>query len=88
MIKAEPSLSYGQYDQRAGIGKYLTYAVVFGAIFGIGWIGYTHGKKLEKAAIGEVKSSSHVIIEQQQGQTTTITQENRQWLNNIVTEGK
>ena len=88
MSDIEPSLSYGQYDERPRIGKYITYMVLTGAMFGLGWVGYMQGKALEKATLGEVRSSSHVIIEQKQGETTTITQENRQWLNNVVKEGK
>jgi len=88
MSSIEPSLSYGQYDERPKIGRCITYLVIIGAVVGVAWVGYIQGSALEKATIGEVKSSSHVIIEQKQGETMTITQENRQWLNNVVKEKK
>ncbi len=88
MSDIEPSLSYGQYDERPRIGRGITYLVIIGAVVGVTWVGYMQGKALERATVGKVKSSSHVIIEQRQGETTTITQENRQWLDNVVKEGK
>ena len=93
MDKIEPSLSYGNYDERPKLGKYVVYIILIGSIGVVGWMGYTGGKNLERAAIGEYKQTKklveeRVVIQQTEGQETTITQKNRRWLDNITKKGE
>ena len=88
MYEPEPSLSYGYYDERRLFGKLLKYAGIFGVLVLCCWLGLNGSRNLERAALSQVKESKHVTVEQSQGQTTTITQENKQWLNNVIKEEK
>ena len=84
-----PTVSYGQFDEPKSIKKVIFQGLtIFGicgtAIF-LGFNGSTH---LEHAAIGKATDAKKVRVEQKQGESTTITQENRKWLDNVVSEVK
>ena len=84
-----PTITYGQYDEPRSFKRIFWNGITLILVCACcAWFGLNGSMHLERAAIGEVEHTKKVIVKQKKGQTTTITQENRQWLDNVVSEVK
>ena len=81
------SLSYGLFDERPPIGRWLMMGIVFGAVGLVCYGGYYHGVKLEQAALGSPKPEAQATKKQEK-KANQITEGNREWLTSIAKGGE
>jgi hypothetical protein len=81
------SLSYGLFDERPPIGRWIMISVIFSVMGLVCYSGYYHGVKLEQAALGGPKPAARVTKKQEK-KAGQITEGNREWLTSIAKRGE
>ena len=81
------SLSYGRFDEKPPIGRWIMMSIVFGVMGLVCYGGYYHGVKLEQAALGSPKPAARVTKKQEK-KASQITEGNREWLTSIAKGGE
>tara|TARA_Y100000310_G_scaffold271177_1_gene285555 strand:- start:556 stop:837 length:282 start_codon:yes stop_codon:yes gene_type:complete len=83
-----PTLTYGEYDPPISWGKYIANLLIIGSMAAFASVAYLASNNHFNAALyaGKNGIEKKVVLEQREGEQTTITHENRKWLHNIATE--
>ena len=83
-----PTLSYGMYDPPIPWGKYFANILIVAGIAGFVCMAYLVSNNHIEAALyaGKAGLEKKVVLEQREGEQTTITHENRKWLHSVAKE--
>jgi hypothetical protein len=76
------------YDPPPPWGKYFCYLFLLAAGGGIGFLSYLSSVNHVEAALyaGKAGLEKKVVLQQTEGEQTTITHENRKWLHSVAKE--